>query len=256
MASIVGASVAFVVAGKLVSVLWPTHHSTGVRDEMNRHNLATEAYTEARNKWGKRIRARMEKEHYFDRLNKEGETRKAISLDHIESYAKKRRLSSPPAFEDFYRTELARGKAPAGGLKVSEYNNTMKTIAITAVGSVASYLIVKNIYIERGMEMPELNNEGYEADGESEETTSFNEAAAQVGDFDYVEQARVFRDAWPTDAYTSNPNSVNILTQVVTEFKRIPDIGAALRNEDPFKISTVTETDDDGVTVAGPSLWR
>lgn len=135
MGTLIGAGLAFAVAGKFVNFLFPSEQSTATRDEMKRHNLAMERYTVTSQKWQKRISERMAREHYYDRLNQSSEIRKGISLDYIMEYVKKNNLKVP-AFEDFYEAELAKNPSPSG------YSNLMRSAAIATMGSVATYLAV------------------------------------------------------------------------------------------------------------------
>lgn len=106
---------------------------------MNRHNLAMEKFTAARDRWEQQARSRMEKEHYFDSLTKESEIRRSKMDYYVDKYAKEKSLPSRHKFEDFYRAELA--KDPLA----TNYGTLMRSAAFATMGGIPTYVAVKYI---------------------------------------------------------------------------------------------------------------
>lgn len=90
--------------------------------------------------------------------------------------------------------------------------------------------------------MDPIDNPAYEGEDafENNEINEINEAGGQIDDYntatgdsinEYIRQARIYRDSWPTDSFTPNPDSVERLNKVTTELRRKPDLGFALRDD-------------------------
>lgn len=95
------------------------------------HNCIMEQYSEARSKWEAQIRQQIDKKREYDHLNTTL-MRKAISLNYIYEYAKKRNLEAPSNLADYKVPPIAD-------------NGVMKAMVITEAGGFMTYFIVKHI---------------------------------------------------------------------------------------------------------------